>query len=210
MLASLFRRGRSAPAPLTVRMAAPPGLAELAAAAATDDRAAQRQLYERLYAYGMSIALHYAGHRPEAEEIIQDAFVKLFRRLRQDPPTGNLRSYFGRIVVNAAIDLLRQRQRRPRTTELTDATAAHLGVSRNVGTDLLQRAEIYRLLQLLPPACRMVFNLHVLEGYKHPEIAHRLGISVGTSKSNLAKARQKLRALSATYYQIDENSGTDA
>ncbi|MEL7159887.1 MAG: sigma-70 family RNA polymerase sigma factor, partial [Bacteroidota bacterium] len=150
-------------------------------------------------------ALHYAGNREEGEEIVQDAFVKFFRKLSKEVPSGNPRTYFGRIVVNAAIDLLRQRKRRPGTVAMDDVHLATAGCERNTGTDELQRQEIYRLLQMLPPSYRLAFNLFVLEGYSHPEIARKLDISEGTSKSNLAKARKHLRRLATQYYQLNSS-----
>ncbi|MEO0734934.1 MAG: RNA polymerase sigma factor, partial [Bacteroidota bacterium] len=167
---------------------------------------AQRRTYELLYPYAMSIALHYAGYREEAEEITQDAFVRFFRQLLRKAPEGTIRAYFGRIVVNGAIDLLRKRKRRPYTEEITAAHDPALGCDRNTGTDRLEEEEIYRLLQLLPPSYRLVFNLHVLEGYTHPEIAARLSISEGTSKSQLFKARRRLRQLATQYYQLNQST----
>lgn len=176
-----------------------------AEAAASGKASAQRGLYERYYAYAMSIALHYAGQREEAEEITQDAFVKLFRQLTKSVPAGSVRAYFGRIIVNTAIDLIRKKKKQPFTETISDRVAVLNNSSRNTGTDRIQREEIYRLLQMLPPRYRLVFNLSVLEGYTHEQIAKQLGISPGTSKSNLSKARRKLRVLATTYYQIDES-----
>ena len=165
--------------------------------------AAQEALYRRCYPLAMSIALHYAGNRPEAEEITQDAFFKLFRRLLRQPVLeGSVKAYLSRTVVNTAIDLIRRRKDVHFTEELDAATQAE-GSDRNAGLDRLQREEIYRLLQYLPPSYRLVFNLHVLEGYGHEEVARRLGISPGTSRSNLFKARAKLRTLATTYYTLD-------
>lgn len=177
-------------------------LRKMATAAASGNAAAQRQIYQDRYAYAMSIALHYASRREEAEEITQDAFVKFFRRLLKEVPEGSINAYFGKIVVNTAIDLLRKRKKRFFTEEITERSINALGNSRNTGNDSIQREEIYRLLQALPPSYRMVFNLHVLEGYNHPEIAKRLKISVGASKSSLSKARAKLKKLAAIYYEI--------
>jgi len=150
----------------------------------------------------MSIALHYAGQREEAEEIIQDSFVKLFRQLAKGALKGSVRAYLSRIVINTSIDLLRKRKRQLKTEEITDRSVSAAGSSRNTGGDRLQEQEIFRLLQMLPPAYRLVFNLHVLEGYTHPEIGKKLGISEGTSKSNLSKARKKLQHLATVYYQM--------
>lgn len=182
-----------------------PSLEALVLRSAGGHAVAQRALYERLYPYGMSIALHYAGQREEAEEITQDSFVKLFRRLLKQTPDGAIKPYFSRIVVNTAIDLLRKRKRQELPEELSNHLATE-GVSRNTGGDRIQQEEIYRLLQMLPNSYRLVFNLHVLEGFSHPEISKRLGISEGTSKSNLFKARRKLKELAASYYQINQPS----
>jgi RNA polymerase sigma-70 factor (ECF subfamily) len=191
------------PIPSAGRQELDAALSELAHLAAKGAAAAQRSLYEKLYSYAMSIALHYAGRHDDAEEITQDAFVKLFRKLVKDVPTGSIKAYFSRIVINTAIDLLRKRNKEPFVEEITERSAAAAGSARNTGNDRIQQEEIYRLLQMLPPGYRMVFNLHVLEGYKHPEIAKKLGISVGASKSSLAKARKKLKHLATAYYQID-------
>ncbi|MFK8162398.1 MAG: RNA polymerase sigma factor [Lewinella sp.] len=179
-------------------------LEDMAVACSIGQAAAQRGLYERLYPYVMSIALHYAGQREEAEEITQDSFVKLFRQLGKSVPTGSVRAYMSRVVINTSIDLMRKRKRQPVTEEMSDRSLNRSGHARNTGSDRLEEAEIYRLLQMLPPAYRLVFNLHVLEGYTHPEIGKKLGISEGTSKSNLSKARKKLKQLARDFYQLNE------
>lgn len=178
-------------------------LDELVVACTQGDRSAQREMYQRLYPYGMSIALHYAGNREEAEEITQDAFVKLFNYLLRNRPKGSVKAYFGRIVINAAIDVLRRRKKNLFTEEVVPSGNCSGYSARNTGLDRLQEEEIYRLLQLLPPAYRIVFNLHVLEGFTHPEIARKLGINEGTSKSNLFKARKRLKLLAANFYQLN-------
>ena len=179
-------------------------LEDMALACSTGQVAAQRGLYERLYPYVMSIALHYAGQREEAEDVTQDSFVKLFRQLGKSVPTGSIRAYMSRVVINTSIDLIRKRKRQPRTEEISDQSLRKAGSTRNMGSDRLEEAEIYRLLQMLPPAYRLVFNLHVLEGYTHPEIGKKLGINEGTSKSNLSKARKKLKQLAKDFYQLNE------
>jgi RNA polymerase sigma-70 factor (ECF subfamily) len=179
-------------------------LEDMALACSTGQVAAQRGLYERLYPYAMSIALHYAGQREEAEDVTQDSFVKLFRQLGKAVPTGSIRAYMSRVVINTSIDLIRKRKRQPRTEEISDQSLRKAGSTRNTGSDRLEEAEIYRLLQMLPPAYRLVFNLHVLEGYTHPEIGKKLGINEGTSKSNLSKARKKLKQLAKDFYQLNE------
>ncbi len=181
-------------------------LEDVARAAGRGETSAQRALYTRLYPYGMSIALHYAGQRTEAEEIMQDAYVKFFKYLGREELSGSCRSFFSRIVINTSIDLLRKRNRMVLTQEIDESRLPKGNYCRNTGTDRIEEEEIYRLLQMLPPAYRLAFNLHVLEGYSHPEIARRLSISEGASRSNLHKARKKLQTLAAAYYQINDDA----
>ncbi|MEL6141542.1 MAG: sigma-70 family RNA polymerase sigma factor [Bacteroidota bacterium] len=175
-----------------------PTLEETLLACHHRDAAAQRRLYEQYFSFARSIALHYGSNLSEAEEIVQDAFLKLFIRLDQSPFTGDFKKWFRRIVVNAGIDHYRSNRRHRRLvgqlfmnqepTVLNEANA-HLADE-----------DLYRLLQFLPPAYRLAYNLHVIEGYSHPEIAEQLGISEGTSKSNLSKARRKLKVLAEHFF----------
>lgn len=172
---------------------------DLLSAAAGQQPAAQARLYERAYAYGINVALHYSGSREEAEEVLQDAYVKTFRHLAEHGPPDDFRPWFRRIIINTAIDAYRKRSARWLAFVLPES-----GFSHNAAVEELNNQNLYALLQHLPPRCRMVFNLYVLEGCPHAEIAERLGISPGTSKSNLFKARKRLQALALPYFSLDQ------
>lgn len=166
-----------------------------------NDANAQRCLYEYAYPYGITVALYYSNQRSEAEEVLQDSFLKVFRALKQKGLPREFQPWFRRIIINTAIDFYRKRHNNWTVFELPAQLATDVV---NGAEDKLNQEDLYRLLQLLPPAYRLVFNLHVLEGYRHPEIARELGISVGTSKSNLAKARRKLQKLASPFFSIDK------
>ncbi|MEM7574476.1 MAG: RNA polymerase sigma factor [Bacteroidota bacterium] len=166
---------------------------------------AQERLYRRFYPYAMSLALHYSKDREQAEEIVQDAYVKCFRSLQKERFAGAFKPWFRRIVVNTAIDRYRSEQKRLQTEELTEyhSFSAVGGTAGNAAIESLSQQDLYRILQVLPPMYRLVFNLHALEGYTHPEIAEKLGVSEGTSKSNLYKARRRLKELAGNYFNRD-------
>jgi len=175
-----------------------PTLEETLLACHRRDAAAQRRLYEQYFAFARSIALHYGSNLSETEEIVQDAFLKLFIRLDQAPFTGDFKKWFRRIIVNAGIDHCCSNRRHRRLVGQLLMTQEP--TVRNEADAQLANEDLFGLLQLLPPAYRLAYNLHVIEGYSHPEIAEHLGISEGTSKSNLSKARKKLKLLAAHFF----------
>lgn len=155
------------------------------------DGAAQRQLYEHYYAYGLTICLHYAGHREAAEEILHDGFLKVFAKVKAYRAESEFKYWFRQIMVRSAIDAYRKTKRRREREADIIQLAPELN-TQNLALEKLSRDDVLRCLQQLPPSYRMVTTLYLLEGYTHKEIAKELGISEGTSKSNYAKARQKL------------------
>ncbi|MEM6398440.1 MAG: sigma-70 family RNA polymerase sigma factor [Bacteroidota bacterium] len=170
------------------------------------DARAQEKLYYQFYPYAISLALHYSSNRELAEEVVQDAYVKCFKALiKLDGDfVGNFKPWFRRILVNTAIDRFRAERKRLMTEEISDVHLADLGYDINGAMAVFDQQEVYGLLQLLPPAYRMVFNLHALEGFTHAEIAEELGINEGTSKSNLYKARKILQRLSDRFFDTPQ------
>lgn len=164
------------------------------------NQANQYELFALFYNYAMSIASTYAPTHEEAEEIVNDAFVKAFTRIETFGNKWTFKSWLRRIVINTAIDSYRARQVRPQTDDLDGFY--DVGFEMNV-IDTMSRDEILEKVLLLPPAYRMAFNLYVVEEFSHDEIALHLGISVGASKSNLFKARQQLKKLLQT--SVNEN-----
>lgn len=179
-----------------------PSLPDLLAACVREDRHAQRRLYGQFYAFALGICLRYSRHREQAVEAVNDGFIKIFHTLgRFDPGlhpdvAGSFRGWLKRIMIHTAIDHYRAEAHHQHGQELTDA-ALNRADHAATPLDSLSYDELLALVQRLPPAYRTVFNLAVIDDFSHEEIARQLGISVGTSKSNLSKARAHLRVLLA-------------
>lgn len=156
------------------------------------DPVSQKKIYRHFYNYGMTICYRYAQNTEEAREILNDGFVKAFTKLDKYTQGSSFKGWLSRILVNTAIDSYRKKQSRPQTVDLIYAQHVETSAS---ALDELTAKDVLNLVQQLAPSYRIAFNLHVVEGYTHPEIAKKLGISEGTSKSNLAKARVKLKAM---------------
>ncbi len=167
-------------------------LDELIAGCLEEDRLAQKRLYERYFGRFMGVCMRYASCRDEAMVMLNNAFFKIFTTIAQFKNAGgNFEGWMYRIVVNTAIDHLRS-EARHHHSEVDKA------LYKEDGFDVLnnmQAEEIIALINRLTPAYRAVFNLYVVEGYTHVEIGELLGISEGTSKSNLAKARMKMQEM---------------
>jgi len=164
------------------------------------NRQSQKELYKKYYSYGLSVCLHYSKNREEAEEILNDGFVKTFSRLDQYKFKAPFKSWLRQVLVRSAIDYYRKYHHKDdkwKVVHIQQQTSVE-----NEAIHNLSMEDALKLLQQLPPSYRMVFNLFVLEGYSHPEIAKLLEIETGTSKSNLAKAKKKLRTLALNYYEV--------
>ena len=156
-------------------------------------RLSQLQLYEHYFSYGMGICLRFSKNREEAQEVLNDGFLKVFRKIHQYKSSQRFEPWLRKILIHSAIDYYRKHhQGQPEAlsydTDLEDSVS-------NDALHQLAYEELISYLQHLTPAYRMVFNLHAVEGMTHTEIAKQLNVSVGTSKSNLAKARTKLREM---------------
>jgi len=152
----------------------------------------QEELYVLFYNYAMSICLRYSKDREEAIEIVNDGFMKVFRNLKRYQDHTSFKAWLRRIMINASIDYYRRNEKHYHNVDIS--YAKHEFITEDA-LDKLSEKEIINLIQELPPSYRMVFNLFVIEGYSHPEIAQKMNISVGTSKSNLAIARSKLKRM---------------
>mgnify|MGYP000214783804 CR=1 FL=1 len=156
------------------------------------ERWAQQQVYEAFYGGMMGVCLRYSNNEQEAFDILQEGFIKVFRYVAKYKPGTSLYSWIKRIMVNTAIDYYRKENRR-RTEDLD--TAYSLSSQDPNAVSQMTSEEILDCIQTLTAAYRNVFNLYVIEGYSHREIGEILGISESTSRSNLVKARSKLRTL---------------
>ena len=166
-------------------------------AAARKERWAQKQIYQDHYGILMGVCLRYSNNQEDALDILHDGFIKVFRNIRKYQPGTSLTAWMRRIMVNTAIDFYRKAVRR-RTEDLDQ-----IYDQSSDDPDAISRCtekEILEAVQTLSPAYRTVFNLYVIEGYPHKEIAEFLGVTESTSRSNLVKARLKLKALLKAKY----------
>jgi len=162
------------------------------AACVANERWAQKQLYEAHYSVLMGVCLRYASNRDDAMDILHEGFIKILQHIGKYQPGTSLVAWMRRIIVNTAIDYYRMQSRR-RTEDLE--TAYDMQTYEPDALSRLTVQEIIGCIQQLSPAYRSVFNLYVVEGYSHKEIADLLDITESTSRSNLVKARSRLREL---------------
>ncbi|RTQ45637.1 sigma-70 family RNA polymerase sigma factor [Hymenobacter gummosus] len=151
---------------------------------------AQKQLYERFAGLMLTVCLRYLRQRADAEEAMLTGFVKVFRALEQYRHEGSFEGWIRRIMVNEALGQLRRKE--PLHLAIDDMVTDVPSTQATAESDLAA-ADLMQLLSELPAGYRTVFNLYAIEGYTHPEIAELLGISEGTSKSQLSKARAMLQ-----------------
>ncbi len=149
---------------------------------------AQAELYTRYGSVLFSICLKYAPNYTEAEDILQDAFMTIFDKIDQYKSKGSFEGWLKRIAINTAL----QRYRKPAVFRLVNEENLNI-VDVAVDEESIPLDFLLKIIQELPDRYRMVFNLYVLDGYSHKEIATLLNISQGTSKSNLARARVILK-----------------
>ena len=156
------------------------------------DRKAQKELYELYFGYALKICLRYANDRDEAIELVNDGFMKIFTKLHLYQPNYAFKGWLIRIMINTAIDFYRSKIKKLQMEDLEKV--GNFKEQENILSGL-QYQDIVRLVQKLSVAYRTVFNLFVIDGFSHLEISEKLSISIGTSKSNLFKARQQLKEM---------------
>lgn len=158
-----------------------------------NDPASQKELYDRYAPLFLSMALRYTKVYPEGEDIMVRAFCKIFSKIDTFKEEGSFEGWMKRIVVNEALMTIRKKNNLHLAVEI----AEHDVPEHTNAIDDLQYQELLDLLEQLPVGYKTVFNLQVIEGYKHREIAEMLGISINTSKSQLILAKKRLRQLIA-------------
>ena len=164
---------------------------ELIAQCKKEDRGAQKLLYDRYSPMMMGVCRRYVYNREDAEDILVEAFYKILTNIHQFRGTGSLVGWMRRIVVNESLMFLRKRHN---FSMMVEVDQTHAMATFTIEDELAAK-DILTLLAELPTGYRTVFNLFVLEGYKHREIAEILGISINTSKSQLILAKKRLQTL---------------
>jgi RNA polymerase sigma factor (sigma-70 family) len=166
---------------------------------ALNDRGCQKKLYHSLYGYAVSVCDRYTNRNEDVSEILNDGFLKVFKEINNFKPAyadavSSFKGWLRKIMVYTAIDHFRKNQKHQNVTE-PDTAVIHLSAQEATPIEKISYDEIILLIQELSPAYRTVLNLFVVDGFSHDEISAHLGISVGTSKSNLAKARKQLQKI---------------
>ena len=165
---------------------------DLIKACVRQERWAQKQLYEEFYSTMLAVCLRYSNNEEDALDILHEGFIKVFKNISKYQLGTSLSAWIRRVMVNTAIDFYRKNLRR-RTEDIE--TAFDLSTKEADAISQCNEQEILAAVQELTPAYRTVFNLYVIEGYSHKEIGNLLGISESTSRSNLVKARTKLKGI---------------
>ncbi|MFM2363914.1 MAG: hypothetical protein RLZZ316_2816 [Bacteroidota bacterium] len=174
-----------------------------------NNRQSQQELYNWLFGFAMNICYRYTSLPEEAEELTHESFIKLYKNInqfettRQQPLEPLLKAWFKKITINTCIDFLRRRHSMVNGYALP-AENQEIAGSDISGFDKLSYNDIIEVVRKLSPVYRTVFNLFVIEGFTHDEIARKLGISVGASKSNLSKARHNLQKLIVQQNEVKE------
>jgi RNA polymerase sigma-70 factor (ECF subfamily) len=173
-----------------------------------NNRRSQEELFKLFYGKMLSVCMRYTNDKDNAQEILQEGFIKIFEKLGAFDYKGSFEGWIRRIIANTAIDSIRKSKKDPYLSDKDEdfkLGAEDLMEEREKLESIDLKAEVaMEAIQKLSPAYRAVFNLYVLEDYSHKEIGEILGISEGTSKSNLAKARMNLqKILSDKFMNID-------
>ena len=154
------------------------------------DRAAQKALYERYCRKMMVVCQRYAKSSQEAEDALQEGFLKVFASLKSFRGDARLDTWITRIMINTALNAQRQKLY---LLPMVDITEMNLPEDEEISLAAFNLSELIAMIQSLPDGCRLVFNLFAIEGYNHKEIAGMLGISEGTSKSQYSRAKSLLK-----------------
>lgn len=156
------------------------------------NRRMQEELYLRFSPRMYGVCLRYAANTEEAQDILQEGFIKVFNKLSSFRSEGSFEGWIRRIFVNTAIEHFRRKKYLQPVTEKEENTIEGKYLS---ALDGLAEKDILGLIQQLSPGYKTVFNLYVIEGYSHKEIGDMLGISEGTSKSQLSRAKVILQEM---------------
>lgn len=160
-------------------------------------RGSQEELYRRFASAMYGLCLQYASSEEDAQDIMQDGFIKVFAKLEQVKNPAALPGWIRRVMINTALEKYRSQVLLQRVDDVREDIGEAPG---NGVFEDLTCEELMGLIQTLTPRYRMVFNLYAIEGYSHQEISEALDISTGTSKSNLSRARAILQDKINTMY----------
>jgi RNA polymerase sigma factor (sigma-70 family) len=175
---------------------------------ARHERKAQQELYTRYSRFLLGVCLRYATDKAEAEDILQESFLKIFFNVKDFSGTGSFIGWLRKVAVNTAITHYHKNLKYRYHVDIDEYVSVEAGVT-SFEEDFFTSEELYKVLNELPAGYRLVFNLYAVEGYKHKEIAEMLGIDTNTSKSQYSRAkaviRNKLEILEKIKSKYSEN-----
>jgi RNA polymerase sigma-70 factor, ECF subfamily len=179
---------------------------ELIAGCLRKDRRSQQRMYEIFYGKMLAICMRYTKNVDQAQDLVQEGFIKMFDNLGKYKHDGSFEGWVRRIFVNNAIDSFRRKKHDHilpdsdlQLINLADDTDEHAFFEEQLQE--IRPEDVMVAMQQLTPAYQMVFNLYVMENMSHQDIADKLGINVGTSKSNLSKARVNMKKILAKQFK---------
>lgn len=159
---------------------------------AKHDRRAQQELYDKYSRLLLAVCLRYASDKAEAEDILQESFLKIFYNIKDYSGSGSFIGWLRKVAVNTAITHYHKNLKYRYHVEIEEYVSIETGVA-GFEEDFFTSDELFKVLNELPAGYRMVFNLYAVEGYKHKEIAEKLGIDTNTSKSQYSRAKAAIR-----------------
>jgi len=156
------------------------------------DKLSQKLLFEKYSGMLMGICIRYATDIPEAEDILQESLLKVYINIKGYSGEGSFTGWMRRIVINTAITYYHRNLKHKHHVKIEEVFTGEAGET-GIPDSRYTADELQKVLDLLPPGYKVIFNLYAIEGYKHKEIAEMLGIDINTSKSQYSRARSFLR-----------------
>jgi len=173
------------------------------------DRKAQYELYKDCFGYMMSISLKYQNDRQNAEDIVNRAYLKILKAIGTYDINKPFKPWMARITVNENIDACRKNKKLRSVinydSDLVDADSNMNNFEFNEAEENMQADQLRKMIFQLPETTRLVFNLYVVEGFKHHEIGEKLGLTTGTSKWHLNSARKRLKVMILKMKETEKN-----
>jgi RNA polymerase sigma-70 factor (ECF subfamily) len=154
---------------------------------------AQKKFYDMFARKMMGVCLRYTNNYEEAQDVLQDAFVKIFNKLPDFQSKGSLEGWIRRIMVNTALDAYRKAKKHQSNVDVD--SVGYLLDSEDYTIENINAQDLLKIIQSIPEGYRVVFNLFAIEGYSHKEVADRLGVTESTSKSQYSRAKKMLRKI---------------
>jgi len=156
------------------------------------ERKAQKKLFDKFAPILLGVCIRYTKDRSEAEDVLQEVFVKIFKSLNQFEDKGSFEGWLKRIAVNTAITNYRQNKKHSFHDDITEVNETRIENTSDNDVEFTHE-ELLNVILELPDGYKMIFNLYAIEGYKHREIAEMLSIDVNTSKSQYSRARKLIQ-----------------